>query len=106
MDSHNKHRLETQIIAAKKANGDTVGKLEYLYSGKSIRYTEPDKLIKAYKESINIYGINGVNVKVVEGNIELAYEICKIQYGEFGEEPPLKEEFYKNYNKKLDVYAR
>ena len=72
MDSHNRQRLEIQIIAAKKANGDTVGKLEFLYSGKSIRYTDPDKLIKAYKESINIYGINGVNVKVVEGKYRVS----------------------------------
>lgn len=106
--SHDNQGLEARIKIAKKTNNETVGKIEFLYSGKSIRFTNPFEMIKAYKESINIYGISGVSVKVVEGNPDLAYDICAIQYGEFGEEPPSKEDFFTRYNmrNKEDEYIR
>ena len=104
MYSCNQQRLEDRITIAKKANNDTVGKIEYLYSGKSIRYTDSAELIKAYKESIKIYGLSGVNIKITEGNAELAYRISKIQYAELGEELPSKEEFFKKHN--INTYIR
>jgi len=106
--AHDNQSLEARIKIAKKTNNETVGKIELLYSGKSIRFTDPVEMINAYKESINIYGISGVNVKVVEGNPELAYKICVIQYGELGKEPPSKEDFLDRYNmrNKEDEYIR
>lgn len=98
MGLHNKQELNSKIKVAKNTNTNTIGKIELLYSGKSIRFTDPVELIKAYKESIDVYGISGVAIKITDRNPELAYEICVVQYGAFGEEPPSKEDFYSIYN--------
>lgn len=107
MNSYKGEGLDNKITAAKKAN-NTIGKIDFLYSGESMRFTDAAEMLKAYKECINIYGVSGINVKVMDGNPDLAYEICVIQYGEFGEEPPTKEEFYLKYNNfvKEDINAR
>lgn len=75
--------LESQIHSAEVA-----GTIHYVYGDETVEYSDPEQLIKDYKEAINERGVNAVSAAVltedVEQAVKLGYSILSIKAGEYG----------------------
>lgn len=101
---NDKPSLSDLIDNAKKAiaNNSTeiVGKIHWFYPSETMSFTNPDELIEMYKDTLFQQGPHAADIEITPGNPDLAYKVCVLQYNEFGETPPTKEQFLKSYNKK------